>query len=50
MFPIGPKRRGRFKILLLIYALIVILFVIALWIFVPADVKKLVYETYINPP
>lgn len=48
--PNGPRRRGRYKVLLLVYAVILILFVIALWVLVPAEVKKVIYETYINPP
>ena len=46
----GPRRSRGFRIFRLVYAIILILAVIALWLFVPAEVKKLIYETYINPP
>jgi hypothetical protein len=44
------KRRGRFLLFLVFYLLIVIAGAVALWLLIPADVKKAIYETYINPP
>lgn len=44
------RRRRRPLWLLFFYLLIVIGGAIALWLFIPEDVKKVVYETYVNPP
>jgi hypothetical protein len=44
------RKRGRFTWLLLLYLLIVIGGALALWLFTPEDVKKVIYETYVNPP
>ncbi len=46
-----PNRRLRRLVLIrLIYLVVVLLLAIVLWFLVPADVKKAIYETYINPP
>ena len=50
ILPLGPRRSRGFRIFRLVYAIVLTLAVIALWLFVPAEVKKLIYETYINPP
>jgi hypothetical protein len=44
------RRRGRFFVFLLVYLLIVAGGALALWLFIPEDVKKAIYETYVNPP
>jgi predicted nucleic acid-binding Zn ribbon protein len=44
------RRRGRFIWFLALYLLVVAGGAIALWLLIPAEVKKAVYETYVNPP
>jgi hypothetical protein len=43
-------RRKRRYWLLLVYLLFVAAFAAALWFLIPDDVKRVIYETYINPP
>ncbi len=43
-------RRRRSYWLLIIYLLFVAAFAAALWFLIPGDVKRVIYETYINPP
>jgi hypothetical protein len=45
----GP-RKSRIRLWIrLIYLAVVIIAAVALWFLVPDDVKKAIYETYINP-
>jgi predicted PurR-regulated permease PerM len=44
----GPRKRLVW--VLLIYLLFVIAGAIVLWLVIPEDVKKAIYETYVNPP
>jgi len=44
-----PLRRV-FLLWLLVYGLVVLGGAYALWRFIPAEVKRVIYETYINPP
>ncbi len=46
--PSRPLRR--FLLMRLIYLVVVLLLALLLWLLVPADVKKTIYETYIHPP
>ena len=50
MFYGRHKRRGRHLVFLLVYLLIVIAGAVALWLLIPDDVKKVIHETYVNPP
>ena len=43
-------RRRRPYWLLIIYLLFVAACAAALWFLIPDDVKRVIYETYINPP
>ncbi|MFQ5807456.1 MAG: hypothetical protein ACE5I3_13495 [Phycisphaerae bacterium] len=43
------RRRGRL-LFLLVYLLIVAGGAIAIWKLIPKEVKKTIYETYLNPP
>ncbi len=42
--------RMRFIWFLLIYLLVVTAGAVTLWLLIPDDVKKAIYETYVNPP
>ena len=44
------RKRGRFIWFLLFYLLLVVAGAITLWLLIPAEVKKTIYETYVNPP
>ncbi len=42
--------RKRSLPVLIIYLLIVAALALALWLFIPDEVKQAIYETYVNPP
>ena len=42
--------RRRSLPVLIIYLVIVAVLAVALWLFIPDDVKQAIYETYVNPP
>jgi ferric-dicitrate binding protein FerR (iron transport regulator) len=47
--PPARRRRRRLSWLLLLYVLVLIAGAVALWLLVPQEVKKAIYETYVNP-
>ncbi len=44
------KRRGRLLWVLLFYLLIVVGGAVALWLLIPEEVKKTIYDTYFKRP
>ena len=42
--------RKVFLIWLMVYGLILVGGATALWLLIPEEVKKTIYETYVNPP
>jgi hypothetical protein len=47
--PPARGRRRRLTWLLLLYLLVLIAGAVALWLLIPQEVKKAIYETYVSP-